>query len=396
MIKIIFKNIVYIIKLAFILVMDFTVFFFVKSVKINENKLLLIRTDAIGDYIIFRNFIEKLKKSERYNNHEITLCGNIRWKDLAEKLDKNYISNFIWVDKTKFLTDLKYRYQILRKIKLNGYSDCIHPIYSREFLYGDIMVKFSNSTNRIGNYGDLSNQTRLQKFISDFYYTKLIDNKKVVIHEFERNKEFFEKLLNENINIKKPEIVLSEYNNADFFEKLNEYGNFIVIFPGAEANFRRWNEKNYAAISSYINNKFGFKIIIAGGPGDKKIAENIIRMAGNSNIIDLTGATNLYELCILLSKSKLLISNDTSAFHIGVAVNTKTICISNGNHFGRFPTYPENIDNIKVIYPPKIMDNFNEKNLLIEKYGNGSDLNINLININNVISIIDNFLIEGS
>lgn len=39
--------------------------------------LLLVRLDAIGDYVLFRNFIEILKKSERYKGYKITLLGKL-------------------------------------------------------------------------------------------------------------------------------------------------------------------------------------------------------------------------------------------------------------------------------------------------------------------------------
>ena len=49
------------------------------------NSLLLFRVDAIGDFILFRNFIEVLSQSRKYSNFDITLLGNVLWKDLVVK-----------------------------------------------------------------------------------------------------------------------------------------------------------------------------------------------------------------------------------------------------------------------------------------------------------------------
>ncbi len=82
----------------------------------------------------------------------------------------------------------------------------------------------------------------------------------------------------------------------------------------------------------------------------------------------------------MISETELLISNDTSAIHIAAAVGTPFICISNGSHFGRFHPYPPEIfDKAYYIYPPEIMNNLNDIELLKNQYRFSSDLDINEI-----------------
>ena len=76
-----------------------------RSKEIKPKSLLLIRLDAIGDYVLFRNYIEILKKSEKYKDFNITLLGNSAWKSLSEELDGEYIDKFIWLDRYKFNKD---------------------------------------------------------------------------------------------------------------------------------------------------------------------------------------------------------------------------------------------------------------------------------------------------
>ena len=83
------------------------------SREIKQKSLLLVRLDAIGDYILFRNFIESLKKNQKYNNYKITLLGNNVWKNLSKELDYEYVDNFIWLDRNKFNKNLIYRYKKL-------------------------------------------------------------------------------------------------------------------------------------------------------------------------------------------------------------------------------------------------------------------------------------------
>ena len=78
------------------------------SKEIKQKSLLLIRLDAIGDYVLFRNFIKLLKKTHKYNDYKITLLGNIVWKNLSKELDYEYVDKFIWLDRNKFHKDLIY------------------------------------------------------------------------------------------------------------------------------------------------------------------------------------------------------------------------------------------------------------------------------------------------
>ena len=69
------------------------------SKKIKQKSILIIRLDAIGDYVLFRNFIEILKKNKKYKDYKISLLGNIDWKDLSIDLDSEYIEEFFWLER---------------------------------------------------------------------------------------------------------------------------------------------------------------------------------------------------------------------------------------------------------------------------------------------------------
>ena len=82
----------------------------------NEKTLLLIKTEAIGDYILFRNFIEQVKKSERFAGYRIILVGNELWKEMALAYDSPYVDDFIWINRNAFVNDFNYRKQLLKQV----------------------------------------------------------------------------------------------------------------------------------------------------------------------------------------------------------------------------------------------------------------------------------------
>jgi len=354
----------------------------------SSKNILLIRLDAIGDYILFRNFIEILKKEPKYSEYKITLIGNIMWKELAETLDKEYISEFIWIDTKKFHRNIIYRYRTLRKVYSTYYDIVIHPTYSRTY-DADNIVKMSNASEKIGSIGDLSNISRWQKRITDKYYTKLIPAQKNIMFEFYRNIEFFENLLDKKLDITKPYIKLPA--NYTFNLELPQ-SNYAVLFIGASANFKKWNIENFGEVAKWIKFNLGYEIVLCGGKedmGSTKVFERVY----NDTYFNLVGKTSLIDLLFVIKNSKMIISNETFFPHMAVALNAKNIfVISNGNHFGRFTPYPREItESYFPIYHPEIEKDLINYEKLSNMYRYGSQLDINEITPQQVIKrIIDN------
>lgn len=344
-----------------------------------KNTLLLLRLDSIGDYILFRNYIEILKTSAKYQNYKITLCGNKSWKDIAEKLDSNYIDTFIWVDINN-ACNRGYLFKIHKKIFFSGFEVVIHPTYSRDGI-SDGMVKYSGAKEKIGYDGDTVNISSIQKQINNRSYTTLISSKSKFKFEFNRNRDFFEQLLHEKITMIKP------YINSP-----NRTGDKIIFFPGAKDTFRRWSTKNFARLAEQLKSKIqNTDFYICGSIQDKTLAKEIIE---NSTIefTDLTGILNLIQLIDLLSEAKLVIGNDSGPFHIAVALNKKVLCITNGNNYGRFTPYPVEMKTESiVIYPAKITA-YPEQERLEYFCKEVKDIDINEITVEEVYSQITKLL----
>ncbi len=356
---------------------------FKKKTAVNEKSILLIRIDAIGDYILFRNFIEAIRYEKI--GYKFFLLGNILWKDIAKTLDASYIDYFIWIDRHKFHNNLIYRFKKLREIGSKDYNIVINPTYSREFFYSDWIVNFVKAEKKIGSIGGYSNIKKWQKKISDRYYTKLIPAKDEVTFEFYRNKEFFENFLNKTINIVKPCIEQEKINfQIDLPKK------YVVIFPGGSGKFKKWPIERFALIAKYIIHKYGFNIIVAGGMSEEEDVNKLIKMLPQTKILNLAGKISITEFAGVIRSSALLISNDTMAPHFAVALGCKCIVIYNGKYFGRFVPYPKEItQNYYAIYHPFIKKNLEEYKVLSNNYRFDGRLNIKEITAEDIIKGID-------
>ena len=358
------------------------------SKEIKPKSILLIRLDAIGDYVLFRNFIKVLKEGEKYKDYKITLLGNSAWKSLSEELDCEYVNEFIWLDRNKFSKDFFYRYKKLKEITACGYEVVLSPVYSREFFYADAIVRLIYANEKIGSIGDTSNISAWQKNISYGYYTKLVPEKDELMFEFSRSKEFFENLLHVRLDIKKPHIDLKPKKLP--FKLPQKYA---ILFIGASSSFRKWNIERFARVGEYLKEKHGYEIVLCGAPSD---SEDATKFKNNfmGEYIDLVGKTSLVDLLYVIYNGNIIIANETSAPHFAVALEmTNIFVIYNGNHYGRFTPYPKDIsENYHVIYHPKIEKDLDDYEKLSNSYGFGSDLNIDDITKEMVIGKINSII----
>jgi ADP-heptose:LPS heptosyltransferase len=346
---------------------------------------LLIRLDAIGDYILFRNFIESVSRSEKYKGYKITLLGNIVWKSLSEKLDSEYIVEFIWLDIEKVLKNFYYRYRIFKQIASKGYEVVINSTYSREFYYSDNIVKLVSANQKIGSSGSLNNIQPWQKKVSDQYYTQLIPAKNEILFEFYRNKEFFEYLLNEQIPLKCPFIKLKSQEL-----KFVLPAKYFIVFIGASELYKRWSIEKFSEAAKYIHREYNLSLVLCGGPTDRKVAEKFSKYF-DDDYIDLVGKTTLVDLLHIFSNSDLILTNETSAPHLAIALGkTRVFVIYSGIHYGRFTPYPKDVyDKYNVIYHPEIEKNLDNYKKISNSSGCGIGFNIDEISIKCVIDKID-------
>ncbi|MCF6775587.1 glycosyltransferase family 9 protein [Thiotrichales bacterium 19X7-9] len=356
-----------------------------RSGHILPKSLLVIRLDAIGDYVLFRNYLNELKRDDKYKDYSITLLGNIVWKELSEVLDQPIVDKFIWLDRKKFAKNLYYRYRILKEITATGYEVVIQPTYSREYYFGDNIVKLITANEKIASVGDYSNISKVEKNKSDKYYTTLLPSKEKIVFEFERNKEFFNYLLNQHCTLERPMINLESGQL-----KLQLPGKYAILFIGANAKYRKWCVDKFLSIGDFLINQYGYDVVVCGGPNDCEDS----KIFDESKYINLVGKTTLLELLYVILNADCLVSNETSAPHFAVALGVKNVfVVSNGNHYGRFTPYPATItENYHVVFPPeieKIQHNYSE---LVFAFGQGSTLDVNGIQPDIVKEKIDRVL----
>ena len=293
--------------------------------------VLLIRQDAIGDFVMWLDTAKEYRKLYPPDKYKIVLVGNKIWCDLAKELP--LWDEVLPVNVKAFKTLSLYRWNILREVRNFGAKIAIQPTFSREFYHGDSLIRASYALRKVSSVGDLSNRNWLKKTIADGWHTELIPTSTKIMTELERNAEFFQGLSLKPYQANYPKLKFPRTTTTNWWER-----EYYVLFPGVSTALRQWPVECFAEIADRIYNQTGLTGILDGAPSDKPLAESIQSISSAS--LEWAG-TLLEELPQLLKYTRFMVSGETSAVYIAAAVETPVVCVLGGAYFGRFLPYPE-------------------------------------------------------
>jgi len=112
-------------------------------------------------------------------------------------------------------------------------------------------------------------------------------------------------------------------------EKVSAKDKILVIHPGASCPSKVWDADRFSEAADSLSKRYGLKVIIVAGPKDTALAARVTRRM-HVRAIDLAGMTSVSQLASVLKRASLFISNDSGPVHIGSAVGVPVISI-----FGR-------------------------------------------------------------
>lgn len=332
-------------------------------------RLLIVKLDGIGDYILTHNYIELLLREGAFSGWHVTLLCNEAWSTLAEILLPGV--KCLSLDIQQYESNSWYRFSLEQRLNAEKFDTIIHPAYSR-CVWVDSLINRIQAERKVGFIGDISNMTGEDKEYTDSFYNELIETDSGRLFEFDRNRIFFEKVTGITSFPHKPGIRL---RHEDVL--VPPFSGYAVMVIGAADAKRKWHPKNYARVGQQLRDDYGMSLVLCGGPSE--VNESIIleRALGQA-CINLVGATSLSDMLGILHASTIVIGNDTGLLHLAVALEKLAVVISNGNHLHRFVPYSELSCRYRCALPFDI-HRLSESEL--NAYYAGSDIDINTISV---------------
>jgi ADP-heptose:LPS heptosyltransferase len=274
-----------------------------------KKRILLVKIDAIGDYVLFRNFIEELASDRNYEGYAIDLVAGKLCEEIAIHYDGMWIRQFYFVNQNDLLFEPTSMWKLAWKLFNNKYEKVLYPTYSRTLL-GDGIVGVSAAKERIGFETDHELLLEKYKKKTDAFYSKKLALPDFIRFEFNRSKFFFSTLLQRDLNFDGPHLPVS-----------HERKNSIILFVGAGYFKRNWQIDNFRELISLMINHTEYDITLAGSKADSSLGNYLEESFNTPRLKNTIGRTTLLEVIQLIAESKL-------------------VCILGGGHFDRFAPYP--------------------------------------------------------
>ena len=298
------------------------------------NKVLIVRPDAIGDFVLFSGVLKHYR--EHFKDAEITIITQGHVSELAQSCP--YIDKVIGLNREKIRTDSKYFSEFLDALKASGFDIAINPVYSRDTI-SDSLTLGCGAKVTIASAGDTSNMSEQLKQENNRFYTTIVSADGRPVPENERNAEFISNLTQKNINHKcMPEIWINNEDETKIDELLRSLNvtDPIVVGPFGKNPIRSWPDYKWAQlISKHPDNP----VLICGAEKDYTQGEKIIKQVAHPAVFNLCGRITLRQLGALLKRARLCVGAESAAGHISAAVGCPHVIIIGGGHFGRFMPY---------------------------------------------------------
>lgn len=282
------------------------------TTKHNIKKIIISRTDAIGDVILTLPICGIIKQF--YPNIKILFLGRSYTKDVINCCE--HVDEFINADEVLKLAD-KDAVLYLKSLNADG---IIHVFPNKRISKISKKAKIKlrvGTTNRIFHWGTANKLVRLSR-------------KNSTLHESQLNCKLLEPL---EIFIL-PD--LKEMASFTGFSRIPELTNSgasvldknktkIILHPKSNASAREWSLDHYASLIKQLP-KDHFQFFISGTAKEKELLAGWIKTLP-PEVVDLTGKFTLNEFIAFINQADYLVAASTGPLHIAAACGIGAIGI---------------------------------------------------------------------
>jgi heptosyltransferase-3 len=276
---------------------------------INPKKILISRTDSIGDVALTLPLAGILK--EKYPNSKIIFLGNTYTKPIIECCNSvDEIWEWAEIQKIEDRAQLDW-------LKNQNIDVFIHVFPRRELAR---LAQRAKIPHRIGT------SHRMYHFLTCNHKPNFT-RKNSVLHESQLNTKLLKPLgiekdytlneLNTYANFKNKLELKESFSNLINKDKIN-----LIFHCKSQGSALEWGVDNFIELAKVLNSQ-QYNIYFTGTEKESEFFRN--KLPNQKNIIDLSGKMNLNELITFISKSDLMLACSTGPLHIAGLCNIKTI-----------------------------------------------------------------------
>ena len=280
-------------------------------------KILILRPDAIGDLVLITPAIHALR--QHFPQAHIAILVQKYTSDLVKvhpDIDEVILDDI----RDKKINNLKDYLNYVRRIKAKKFDLAI-DFYSFDYRY-PLMMLLAGIPYRIGD----KSRIMLRPF---YNLGTTLQYKDYTKHMVDFHLELLKKIgVNSNdprLNIFVPPEVINQFKIRLSELGITDSDWLVGIHPGCGAS-RKWDSKGYAELCDTLQEKYGAKVIITGGPREREKAAEIYTLC-KKKPINLVEKTSLAELTALIKRLNIYIGVDTGPIHLAAAIGTPVVML---------------------------------------------------------------------
>lgn len=287
------------------------------------NRVLIARTDGLGDYIIWLSVGEEIKKL--YPEKKLVMLLDDT-KPTCELSGMNCcVDEFINIG-----IHGRRRFLSIWKAMQMSYDVILQPVYSR-LAFTDLLLFAMHAGKRITIDTNGQLMTAWEWRITNRGYDEIIPCSEEVHHELIRCAEFIRGLGNKEFR--------AVYPKMDYGSGFGCYGRYIAVFPSASWIGKVWEKEKFAHLLQWMLHVVPHHILLCGDSKDNEVCGYLEEFLSDSRIVNMAGKTSLSETVCLIGNAEYVFGNDTGALHIAAACNRPFAVILADREVGRFFPY---------------------------------------------------------
>jgi ADP-heptose:LPS heptosyltransferase len=294
-------------------------------------RILVIRPDGIGDFILTIPFLRGLRESAPRARiilavlpHNYELARRCPYVDAVKCLPAN-VARVGSI--RRYLLARRYAIQHLR---CEAPELAIAPRWDDDRNFAFFMAMFSGANWRCG-YSERVNAGRQ---LWDRGFDRLLThpvNIGGIRHELERGVELLEHM-GGSVSSKRLEVWTNNEDEMVASRIFSEHvplcpGPLLAFAPGASAAQRRWPIERFAELASRTIAEFQGTAVLIGGEADRGLADALQSRCG-CKTANLAGLLSLPQLAAVLKRCTLFVGNDSGPAHLAAATGIPTVVVS--------------------------------------------------------------------
>ena len=276
-------------------------------------KILILQTAFIGDAVLTLPLVQVLKK--HFHDAEIDIVVVPR----SAQVFRNHPSlhSIVEYDKRGKDSGISGFLRVAKNLKRASYQLAVIPHRS---IRSSLLAKMAGIATRVG----------FDRSSGRIFLTNIVRYRNG-LHEIDRNISLLEGLGVKNERRELPAIYPSRDDSKQVEKLLSAHGfgrnqKLIALAPGTIWNTKRWMVERFADLAKQLVAN-GFRVVLIGGPEDKSLCDKLVTSVKSNNILNTAGELSLLQSAELLSRCRVLVSNDSAPMHIAVAMRTPVVAI---------------------------------------------------------------------